>query len=213
MMQLVSQVVIAENIEESLELLEAQKIVEIIHKIYKEDSFALEDAKFAIEKAYITSVQTKVIIMASKSFSNIVQNKLLKVLEEPPKNTEFILITNQKSSILPTIKSRIPVNTIKSTQRESQQYLDVDALSLESVFGFLKANQRIRSGEARAMLQAILADAIKSKHYDFDQKSLKLFEEAVTVLNFGGVRSEFVLHTVLLKMLAKKRKPKDIGKR
>ncbi|MEJ2489378.1 MAG: DNA polymerase III subunit delta' [Sulfurovaceae bacterium] len=158
-------------------------------------------------------MQTKVIIMASKSFSNIVQNKLLKVLEEPPKNTEFILITNQKSSILPTIKSRIPVNTIKSTQRESQQYLDVDTLSLESVFGFLKANQRIRSGEARAMLQAILADAIKSKHYDFDQKSLKLFEEAVTVLNFGGVRSEFVLHTVLLKMLAKKRKPKDIGKR
>jgi DNA polymerase-3 subunit delta' len=213
MMQLVSQVIIADNIEEALLILERYKKDEIIYKIFKEDNFAIEDAKFAIEKSYITSMQTKVIIMASKSFSNIVQNKLLKVLEEPPINTEFILVTNQKSSILPTIKSRIPINTIKTAQKESQQYLDVDSLSLESVYAFLKANQRIRSSEARTMLQAILTEALKSKHYDFDQKSLKLFEEAVSVLNFGGVRSEFVLHTVLLKMLAKKRKPKDMGKR
>ncbi|MBN2767660.1 MAG: DNA polymerase III subunit delta' [Campylobacterales bacterium] len=212
-MQLISQVIITENIDETLLALEAQKKDEIIHKIVKEDNFAIEDAKLAIEKAYIANIQTTVIIMASKSFSNIVQNKLLKVIEEPPKNSEFIIVTNQKSSILPTIKSRIPVNTHKTATKESQRYIDVDTLSLGSVYEFLKANQRIKASEAKEMLQSILNDAFKSGYYDFDHGSLKLFEEAVTVLGFGGVRSEFVLHTVLLKMLAKKRRQKDMGQR
>ena len=210
-MQLVSQVIITENIEETLLSLEAQKKDEIIHKIIKEDNFALDDAKLAIEKAYIANTQTAIIIMASQSFSNIVQNKLLKVIEEPPKNTEFILITNQKSSILPTIRSRLPVHTHKTVQKEAQTYIDVSTLSLASVYGFLKSNQRIKASEAKNMLQAILDDALKSGHYDLDHATLKLFEEAVSVLGFGGARSEFVLHTVLLKLLAKKRKLKDVS--
>jgi DNA polymerase-3 subunit delta' len=40
-------------------------------------------------------------------------NKLLKILEEPPKNTFFILITNSIQDVLPTIISRCQISTLK----------------------------------------------------------------------------------------------------
>ena len=40
-------------------------------------------------------------------------NKLLKILEEPPVNTYFILITNSLQEVLPTIISRCQISTLK----------------------------------------------------------------------------------------------------
>jgi DNA polymerase-3 subunit delta' len=40
-------------------------------------------------------------------------NKLLKILEEPPINTYFILITNSLQDILPTIISRCQISTMR----------------------------------------------------------------------------------------------------
>ena len=53
----------------------------------------------------MASEEITVIILAAQTFSPLVQNKLLKVIEEPPKNKEFILITESKSTVLNTIKS------------------------------------------------------------------------------------------------------------
>jgi len=50
---------------------------------------------------------TKVaLIYPLESMQQISANSLLKILEEPPQNVLFILITNQLDKILPTIKSR-----------------------------------------------------------------------------------------------------------
>jgi len=104
-----SQVIITSDIEGTISKLEALRTTERFVKIIKEDAFLVEDAKLAIEKAYMASEETSIIILAAKSFSPIVQNKLLKVIEEPPKNKEFIIISPSKSTILATIKSRLPI--------------------------------------------------------------------------------------------------------
>jgi len=46
-------------------------------------------------------------------------NALLKVLEEPPEKTMFILITDQASDVLPTILSRCQIVTFNPVSRES----------------------------------------------------------------------------------------------
>ena len=77
--------------------------------VFFEEEFKIESAKAAIAEAYISEAQTKYIILASQSFNTISQNSLLKLLEEPPKNIELIIITTSKASLLPTIRSRLPI--------------------------------------------------------------------------------------------------------
>jgi hypothetical protein len=98
-MTLTSQVIISVKVEETIAALEALQTSEKIIKILEEEkAFSVDDAKLAIEKAYMASEETTVIILAAKTFSPIVQNKLLKVIEEPPKNKAFILITQSKAT-------------------------------------------------------------------------------------------------------------------
>ena len=56
-----------------------------------EEVFKLEHAKAVVAESYISESQTKYIIFGGKSFTTEAQNSLLKVLEEPPKNIEFIM--------------------------------------------------------------------------------------------------------------------------
>ena len=65
------------------------RIVEFI-----EEKFKLEHAKAVVAEAYISESQTKYIILGSQSFGIEAQNSLLKLLEEPPKNIEFIIQFN-----------------------------------------------------------------------------------------------------------------------
>ena len=52
------------------------------------------------------------------------RNAFLKVLEEPPSYANFILISNNKNSIMPTILSRVrPYNFIKRTKEEEEDVL------------------------------------------------------------------------------------------
>ena len=133
-MNLTSQVIISSRIDETIASLEALQTTERIVKILEaEKAFSVDDAKQAIEKAYMASEETTVIILSAKTFSHIVQNKLLKVIEEPPKNKEFILITHSKSTILDTIRSRLPISVRSEEKEEEDLGLDLGQLSLSSL--------------------------------------------------------------------------------
>ena len=84
-----SHIVISTNIEEEFEKIKASlapsRVVGFIT-----DKFLIEDAKAVIAESYISESQTKYIILGSYEFTNISQNSLLKVLEEPPRNIEYI---------------------------------------------------------------------------------------------------------------------------
>ncbi len=56
-------------------------------------------------------------------------NALLKILEEPPENTTFILISSNTSSIPPTILSRVRVFNFKALDKDALRYI-FDSISL-----------------------------------------------------------------------------------
>lgn len=60
-----------------------------------------------------------IIIERAERMSEGVRNALLKILEEPPENTVFILTTEKRNAVMPTILSR--VRTYNFTQRTLEQ--------------------------------------------------------------------------------------------
>jgi len=204
-MRLTSQVIITANIDDTISKLEALQENERFVKIIKEDTFLVDDAKLAIEKAYMASEEITVIILAAKTFSPVVQNKLLKVIEEPPKNKEFIILAQSKSTILDTIRSRLPISVLSEVKEEEVLGLDLSGLSLGAVYEFIQMHKRTDAKVMKGLVERISKEAMRSGSYDLDEKTLMLFSNAFTALDVGSP-PQFVLNTLLLKLLARKKR-------
>lgn len=76
------------------------------------ESFQVLDAEFVVENVYLTPMTYQRKIFYIKNFdksTEAAQNKILKILEEPPKSVVFVISTTNTSKILPTILSRCNV--------------------------------------------------------------------------------------------------------
>ena len=202
-MRLQSQVIITSYPDNTISKLESLVSNERLIKIVKEDNFLVEDVRLAIEKAYIASSVPTIIILSAKEFPPIIQNRLLKVIEEPPKGVIFILITRSKSTILPTISSRIPIEVLKESIESEIFELNMGELTLDSIYKFIQKYKRVSGQDAKLLIEKISIDAIKSQKYNLDYKTLTLFSNAYRVLDVGS-SPQFVLMTLLVSLLSKK---------
>ena len=87
-------------------------------KIYpkNKEKLLVSDSNEIVDEVFIkpTNKENKVFIIENIDLSTIeAQNKLLKVLEEPPKNVYFLISAKQADRVLPTIKSRCDKITIE----------------------------------------------------------------------------------------------------
>lgn len=205
-MTLTSQVIISSDIDNTIALLEAHKTNERIVKIIEDEkAFSVKDAQQVIEKAYMASEETTVIILAAKIFSPIVQNKLLKIIEEPPAKKEFILITPSKSTILGTIRSRLPITILSEDKEGEPLELDMQQLSLSLVYEFIQTHKRTNAKEMTGIIERISKEAINTQSYNLDEKTLSLFSDCFVALDMGSP-PQFVLNALLLKLLARKKR-------
>jgi len=169
-------------------------------------NFRLEDAKMAVEKAYMAHEAESVIILAAKEFSVEVQNKLLKVIEEPPPRVSFILLLSSKATLLPTIRSRLPVYVARESREVLVFELDMERLDLASVYDFVQKHKRLTDKtEAKALVEKIGTEAMRTQRYELDEQTLQLFHNAFRALDVGS-QPQFVLTVLLLKLLARKKK-------
>ena len=210
-LSLSSGVIITKQPDEVLERLQQLRTYEIFTIIKNEDEkgitkeFLVDNAKQTIAKAYVASDVLNYIILISPSFSEIVQNRLLKILEEPPRNKAFIIITESKSAILDTIKSRMPITILQEDKLEESLNLDIDNLNLAKVYEFVQKNSRISAKECQKIVESIATTTMKSGRYNLDETTLKVFSDSIKALDMGSPTS-FILNTVLLKLLARKRR-------
>jgi len=103
-----------------------------IVKLFEKDDFLLEDAKIVAKEAYISESEIKYLLIIANSFNIYAQNSLLKMLEEPPKNTIFIIISNSKTNFLPTIRSRIQIITHTQEKRDRNIELNLSKMNLNA---------------------------------------------------------------------------------
>lgn len=127
------------QIDENLELIDfphelppVEKVEKICNEI-KEDCESLESGFFytSIPVSQIRNIEAwarittddnkkTVIIENADCMNDAARNALLKILEEPPKDTVFILLTSRRNAVMPTILSRVRTYNFQNRTLEKQ---------------------------------------------------------------------------------------------
>ena len=168
-----------------------------------EDEFKIEHAKAVIAEAYISEEKTKYLILGANSFNTISQNSLLKLLEEPPRNIELIIISTSKSNLLATVRSRMPV--IKGERKKEPLQIDINLsrISYKEIFEFLKANARVKKSDAKALIEAIYHKAAVVEKLILTSVQLQNFDKAYRLLELNS-RPQSVLAMILMSFVGEK---------
>lgn len=161
------------------------------------EKFLIEDAKAVVAEAYISESQTKYIVLGALEFNSVSQNSLLKVLEEPPRNIEFIIISPTKSGLLPTVRSRLPILKGSTNQKENLTDLNLAKLDYAKIFSFLKENARIKKNEAKLLIEALYHRATVVDMLILSSSQLDNFTKAYRLLELNS-RPQSVLALILM---------------
>ena len=199
----ISKIVLSDRFDEIYETLRGEFPGALFHRI-EADDFLIEHAKEAVERASLTSESEKIILLAAKRFTPIAQNKLLKIIEEPPPKTHFVLVTPSKSGLLPTVRSRLPIENRMESGSEEVSGVDLERFDLARLFDLLQQNRRIDAKKARTLVETLSREAMISGRYRLDEELLRTFSESVRLLDMGSP-PHFVLARLGLKLLERKR--------
>ncbi len=199
-----SSILVVNNIDETIDSINTfykKSSIRIIRNIEKDD-FLLVQASEVIKEAYICSSETKYIFLCGQTFRKEAQNSLLKILEEPPSNIVFIFIIKSKSSLLPTIFSRIPYINLRKFIAIDESDLDIKKLDLKEIYYFLKTNQRINKKEAKSIIESILLK-INIQKICLDEEELHYFSKSIKLLELN-TKPINILTMLLLSLLNSK---------
>lgn len=145
----------------------------------KQGNITAQECKDIIRKLNLKSFESeyKILIMWMPEFLGKEGNKLLKLIEEPPANTLFILVAEKEELILPTILSRTQLVKISSLNN-----IEIEtALELSAGVKIEKAQQiaAVAEGNYREALQLL-------QHAD-DDWELMLREWLNAIIKTGPV--------------------------
>jgi len=197
-------ILIAADIEaEAQTLVNSLKPFRAVEFVITEESFKIEHAKAVLAEAYISESQTKYIIIGAHEITDVAQNSLLKLLEEPPKNIEFIIISPTKSNLLPTVRSRLPIVKHSSGHAALSIELSLARLDYKEVFDFLKEHARTKKDEARVLVEALFYRATVVDALILNETQLENFDRAYRLLTLNA-RPQSVLAMLLMSFAKEK---------
>ncbi|MBU1642417.1 DNA polymerase III subunit delta' [bacterium] len=196
-----SHIIICDNIEERASLLQKELAPNRVVS-YLRDDFKIEDAKAVAAEAYIAEESTKYLIMAAKTFNIISQNALLKLLEEPPRNIELIIITESKSTLLPTVRSRLKIIKEHTAVIREESDIKLTNLNLSALFSFVKTHDRLSKHEAKKLIESLYRKATITERLSLSEKQIEIFERSYRLIELNA-RLQTVLVALLMTFLPK----------
>ncbi len=196
-----SHIIICDNIEERSTLLQQELAPHRVVSFVRDD-FKIDDSKAVVAEAYIAEEHVKYLVLAAKTFNVISQNALLKLLEEPPRNIELIVITESKSTLLPTVRSRLKIIKEKSPTAHKELDIKLTNLNLSTLFDFVKAHDRLSKYEAKALIESIYHRATVVDGLALSERQIGIFERSYRLIELNG-RLQTILVTLLMTFLQK----------
>ena len=130
----------------------------------------------ALERRLATSASAshyKIVLMwFPEKMNEQAANKLLKLIEEPYDDTLFILVSDDASAILPTIRSRCrPIEVTRLDDATVADYL-TRRLSMDSQDALASAH--IAGGDVNAALRSVDATSVSRMFFDFFVRLMRL---------------------------------------
>ena len=197
-----SHILISSELEVEVERLELElkpyRVVKFV-----EENFKIEHAKAVVNEAYISESQTKYIILAALEFTAVAQNSLLKLLEEPPTNIKFIIISPTKSNLLRTVRSRLPILKVKASHTKVSLSLNLARIDYKEVFAFLKEHARVKKNDAKDLLEALFYQATVQDRLILSPAQLDSFDKAYRLLDLNS-RPQSVLAMIIMSFVREK---------
>jgi len=196
-----SHIIITDNIEVASSTLQAQlKPQRTVLFQPDELNFKIEVSKAVIAEAYIAEEQVKYLILSAKMFTTEAQNALLKLLEEPPRNIEIIIITESKSVLLPTVRSRLQIVQQKRKQEKVVLDINLATLNLSDLVSFVKAHERLGKSEAKAVIEGLYYRATAIDRVLMSEQQIEDFARSYRLLEVNA-RFQTILITLLMGFL------------
>lgn len=177
-----------------------QELLPLRAILFIREDFKIEDAKEVIVEAYKAEESRKTLILGAKSFTVPAQNALLKILEEPPANIVFILLAPNKSTFLPTVRSRLSLHSEKEFKEHLAIDLSLKHLDLQALFRWVKEHDRAKKHEAKELLEALFHHAIYTEGLVLNDTQIQGFEKGYRLIELNS-RFQSVLVMVLMNFL------------
>ena len=146
------------------------------HEIIRVDELKIDDVKTIKDLAYIAEKNKKIILIAAEKYSGVSQNALLKLLEEPPKNIDFILLAKSKYALLDTIKSRLIMQN-KIYNKEIRSDIDISSITNEKILEVLQ--QDLDNREIKAFIYKIL------KEKNLNEEQMEILSNAIKMIELN----------------------------
>ncbi len=192
-------ILITEHFEErSLEI--EQSLLPLRCVRFIREDFKIEDAKEVISEAYKSESQTKTLILGAKSFTIPAQNALLKILEEPPTNIVFLLLAPNKSTFLPTVRSRLSLNQEFNQRHHELISLSLRTLDLSSLFTWVKEHEKFKKHEAKELVEHLFYHAVHVEGLSLSIAQVEGFEKAFRLIELNA-RVQSILVMILMNFL------------
>ena len=194
-----SEIIITDDVEACAEELKEELSANNRVVLFVKEKFLIEDAKAVIAEAYISEDREKYIIIAAREYNIYSQNALLKVLEEPPRNIVFFLISPSKSALLPTIRSRLPVRKERLQSSLPALSIDLAKLDLQAVFEFVSEHKNSSRNELKELIEALYIQALR-QGVQLKEREIENFDMAYRLLELNA-RGSSVLLLILMGLL------------
>jgi len=192
-------IIITERFEEkSLEIEQALFPLRSVRFVCED--FKIEDAKEVIAEAYKSEENTKTLILGAKSFTIPAQNALLKILEEPPNNIVFVLLAPNKSTFLPTVRSRMSLQVEQETKKYEPISLSLRHLDISEMFRWVKEHDKLKKHEAKELIENLFYHAVYEEQCVLSAVQIEGFEKAFRLIELNG-RMQSILIMILMNFL------------
>ncbi len=168
-----------------------------------DEAHALKDAA---QRTAVTEGK-KVFIVSAQSITREAQNALLKIVEEPPKETHFFLIVPSLALLLPTLRSRLQALSVGASDMHRER-----EAAFAAARSFLGGSAPARQKAVQAMLQELERE--KEQKEDASEpllakERIMAFLDALECIGAGAVgKNAFALSEILtVKQYSRDRAP------
>lgn len=181
------------------------------YKLFCANELSIDIARAIIDECYIANENTKTIVIAANSYNIPAQNALLKILEEPPSGIVFLLLTQRKLTLLPTIRSRLPLVNQFHKEKLPSFALDIATLNLQKIYTYLKEKQKdFNNPHLKEEIQSLYLDCVKLG-INFTPNQAQMFEEAI-LWSTQYEKPHYIFLPLLLMILEKRNQNLSLGK-
>ena len=158
--------------------------------------YSIDDIKNLKKETKIFNPKTRIYFLENFHLSSIpAQNSFLKLLEEPTSNIQFVLSTDNKNKLLPTIISRVKIVKLQ----EDEKRVNIDKFVFdETKISLLPFKITDKESAKNILLQLI---TFFQKKLDTDKKSPLIIKEILRLnglLNSNNLNPQLTIDQVLI---------------